>query len=216
MNSKKYPSGFKKEACQFYNRNIKKTSGISLSESDLFIDSSTLLDVYKAVVNQIPVITKTVHFSGDCLPVKTLLNVRIGTTLKDVINQLGGFIKPPSMVVVNGHLTGYSVNSLDIPVSKFVKSVSFVSNKRTPETLMYSCISCGNCRSICSRKLAPDLLYLYKVEKYALQEEYIASASTCSECGLCNTVCPSRIPLAQIIGSLKPNKILKEEVINEK
>ena len=203
MNTKKYPSGFQNEICASYKKIFKKNMDFRISKSDLFVDSSTMFEVCQAVENDLPVINKFVHFSGNCLAASCLLNVKIGTLLKDIVFQLGGFSKEPSMIIINGHLTGYSVQSLNVPITKYVKSVVFVSKKKSPDQLMNVCISCGNCRSICSRNLSPDLLYLYKTENKKLDPEYIQTAQYCVECGLCNSVCPARIPLAQIIASMK-------------
>ncbi len=202
VNSKKYPSGFRKEICSAYNKANKKAD-IQLSEEDLFVDSSTMYEVYKAVGLGIPPVERLVQFTGNCIPVNCVLNVRLGTTMDDLVKQIGGFTRKPNIIIVNGHVTGNSSSCRNIPVTKYVKSISFVSEGRTPEQLSYPCIDCGNCRDICPRNLAPDLLYRYKIESLPLPEKYISSAAGCAECGLCNSVCPSRLPLSQVITVLK-------------
>lgn len=210
VNSKKYPSGFKKELCQSYNKANRKDVDNLISEEDYFIDSSSLFEINKAIEKGIPSIDHLVQISGDCIPSSCVLNVKIGTTLLDLVQQIGGFINTPNLIIVNGHITGNSVSSLNAPVTKTLKSVSFVSAKKTPEQLVYECSSCGNCRDICPRGLSPDLLYKYMDVQYPLPEAYIQNTLSCSECGLCNTVCSSRLPLQQVITLLK-EKLAKEE-----
>jgi len=203
VNTKKNPCCFPKEICAAYRRNNKKNPETFITEEDLFVDSTTMYEVYKAVGLGIPGIDHIVQFTGNCLPSKCMLNVRIGTTFNEVVSQIGGFLKEPHLLIINGHLAGNSVFSGFVPVTKYVKSVSFVSRKRTPEQLVNSCISCGYCRDNCPRGLAPDLLYKYKSDNYPLPEKYAETAKHCAGCGLCNSVCPSRIPLTQIIKVLK-------------
>ncbi len=203
MNTRKYPCGYKKEVCNLFKKSFKKEKSFSVREDDLFVDASTMYEVYKAIELDTPVIDKKVHFSGNCLKANCFLNVKIGTSLKNVVEQLGGFDVKPYLIVINGHMTGYSVQSLDVPITKYIKSVAFLSKNRKPDQYVYECISCGNCRNICSRGLTPDLLYRYKTENFPLPEEYILSAASCAECSMCNTVCPSRIPLSQIISSIR-------------
>ncbi|MCQ2572716.1 MAG: 4Fe-4S dicluster domain-containing protein [Treponema sp.] len=202
-NSKKYPSGFKKELCNAWNKSSSKNAGFNISENDIFIDSTTAYETYKAIAFDMPGVDHLVQFTGNCIPVNCILNVRLGTTLDDIVAQIGGFNKTPNFIVVNGHVTGNSVSWRNFPITKYVKSISFVSQGQTPEQLVCNCISCGNCRSICPRNLAPDLLFKHITEQYPLPKEYLKKIDLCEECGLCNSVCPSRIALTQIISAMK-------------
>lgn len=206
VDAKKYPSGGKVELCEAFNRQYKKNPELLTPDNVLFVDASTLYEIYKGIVLGVPAIDHLVQFSGNCIPSSCVLNVRLGSSIKDIVKQIGGFDIKPKMVVINGHLCGNSVSSLDTSISKYVKSVTFYSKNKTPEQLVYSCVSCGSCRSICPRNLAPDLLYRYKSEQYPLPENYIKTAEFCAECSLCNSVCPCRLPLSQIISLLKKTK----------
>ena len=206
MNIRRYPCGTPREIVSAFNRGtIKRSCIFSLTKADLFIDSSTAYEVYKAVGLSIPSMDKFVHFTGECLNASCLLEVKLGTSLRDIVSQIGGFLKEPQLIVVNGLLCGNSVHSLDVPITKYVKSVEFRSkNKKTDEQL-HTCINCGNCRFACPAKLSPDILYNNTVNFKRLSEQFAASSLACIECGLCNTVCPARLPLCQIITVLKHN-----------
>ncbi len=210
LNLKKYPCGTPREIISNFRRsNLKKSVNFDLSKKDLFIDSSSMLDVYEAVLKSTPLITKNVHFFGNCLHSSTLLNVKIGTPLKDIVAQLGGFAKKPALIVINGSICGTSVQSLDVPITKYVKSVEFVSNVKKTNSHVYSCVNCGNCRVACPVKLSPDILYMNTINFKFMPELFAASSIACIDCGLCNTVCPARLPLSQTIALLK-NKYTKE------
>lgn len=50
VNSNKYPSGFKREITSSFNKIFKKQNDLSISEEDLFVDSGTMYEVFKAIV----------------------------------------------------------------------------------------------------------------------------------------------------------------------
>ena len=66
VDSRKYINGFKLEIIANFNKSMRKTCKFSVTRKDIFIDAYTLLDVYNAVVYDVPVLTRHVHFSGKC------------------------------------------------------------------------------------------------------------------------------------------------------
>ena len=211
VNTENYPNGFKREIINQNNKYFKK-SGFSINKNDLFVDSSTLYEVYKAVVCELPSIEKYIHFTGNCIYSSCLLNVKIGTSIKEIVNQIGGFEKEPNLVIINGHEVGNSITDIDIPVTKETKSIEFVSSRKATDSNIYGCVNCGNCRESCPVNLSPDILYKYTVTKKEVSKIFIDSAVLCNNCGLCNTVCPSRLPLSQMINILnQENKEKKAE-----
>lgn len=210
MNIRRYPCGTPREIVSAFVRGpLKRTCVFCITKHDLFVDASTAYEVYKSAGLSIPSVDRFVHFSGDCLNASCLLEVKVGITLRELVSQLGGFVKDPAHIIINGMLCGISVQSLDIPITKYVKSVEFLSKKRRTDEQVYSCINCGNCRFACPVKLSPDILYNHTVNYKLLNERFTASSLACIECGLCNTVCPARLPLCQTIKVLK-NKITEE------
>lgn len=203
MNTKKYPAGFKREITSAFNKTFKKANNISICEEDLFVDSGTMYEVYKSIVCGIPSISKLIHFSGNCLNVSCFMDVKIGLKIGDIVDQLGGFTENPSLVVINGLVCGSTVNNMDIPITKYVKSIEFLSDFKSTDYHIYSCIGCGNCRYACSENISPDILYGYMANNNIISQNYMKSAVVCTECGLCNTVCPARLPLCQTISVLK-------------
>lgn len=206
MNIKRYPCGTPREIVSAFNRNgMKKNCNFTINKNDLFTDASSMYEAYKAVLCSTPAVNKEIHFTGNCLFSSALLNVKIGTPLKDVISQLGGFVKEPATIIINGSLCGTSVTNLEVPVTQYVKSVEFSSIQKVTDDHIYSCVNCGNCRFVCPVKISPDILYNNTVNFKLLPETFAASSLGCIECGLCNTVCPSRLPLCQTIIVLKQN-----------
>ena len=209
---KKYTNGFKRELISLFDKTLKKNCKFGISRKDIFIDSYTLLDIYNAVVYGLPVMSRCINVTGNCLASSCFLNIRLGFTLKELINQLGGFIKQPGSIIINGRICGTAVTSLDIPITKYVKSVEFLSNANLTDSQVYSCIKCGACRTSCPVHLAPDILFSYVLKKSDIPQAFLNTATMCINCGICNTVCQARIPLCQAITMIK----YKTEQINEK
>lgn len=216
IDNKTFPCGFKRDIINSFNKSLKKSVPFKITKNDLYVDSSTLYEVYKAVILELPSIEKFVHITGNCIYSSCLLNLKIGTSINDVINQIGGYESNPAMVVVNGSQTGTSVSSLDVPITKYTKSVSILANNKITDSHIYSCVNCGNCRLSCPANICPDILYKYATEKNEIDSIYLDSVSLCNECGLCNTVCPARLPLGQMITTLKSETINEGKNQNEK
>lgn len=211
MNIKRYPSGTEREIVSAYNRNVRKNCKLQISKKDLFIDSSTLYEVYKAVNLGIPPISKNIFISGNCLKASCLIDVKTGITLRELVNQIGGFAKEPSKIIINGLISGNSITSLDVPVTQYVKSVIFLSKTSITDTQIFSCINCGNCRFVCPTKISPDILYNNLANFMELPPQIAKTALACTNCGLCNIRCPARLPISQSITQLK-EKLLQEKI----
>ena len=216
---KKYPSGTVRNiiaASKAAARAVSKKerdaykifSGFCLK--DFFIDPQTAVSVFDAVVLRKPVMSRFVHVTGDALNAAAVLNLKIGTPLRQLVEQCGGLKKRLARIVVNGVVLGYSVGSLDIPVSKMMKSVEFMPECQATIESTEMCVRCGSCRKVCPARLWPGNIYrVYKLQEVgdsrneSSEKAVLDSSKLCIECGLCNSVCPSRIPLRQTIAFVK-------------
>lgn len=206
IDAKSYPCGFMHEIVQAVKNSTKDLPFKKIGNRELFIDCQTALAVYDAIVLGIPLISRYVHVTGDCLNAAAITKIRIGTTLKDLAMQCGGFKRKTAGIIINGVITGNTVDSMDIPVSKDVKSVSFIPQAKVPDQQIEDCSRCGNCIDICPVGLYPESLYR-SYTTLNKDDDHLniikQTAILCTECALCNSVCPSRIPLSQIIKTLK-------------
>ncbi|MBB5218362.1 4Fe-4S dicluster domain-containing protein [Treponema rectale] len=196
----KYPSGSKQDLI----KTIKKAESSindkfrNVNTNCIFIDSVTAYSAWEACAAGIPVVERFVHVCGECINASAVLRVRIGTPLKDLVNQCGGLKTDSNLVIINGMLKGSAVPSLDITVTKSIKSIEFTKRTEFNDATISSCIHCGRCRSICPEHLYPDMIFHNRNDR-----DLINTAMLCSGCNLCNTVCPSRIALSQTISLVR-------------
>jgi ferredoxin len=89
-------------------------------------------------------------------------------------------------------------------VSKFVPSEQKI-GEIFEVTDLYAnnpCQKCLKCVSICPENLSPFMLSAIS-DRGSLKEAMELQVDRCSDCGLCSSVCPSRIPLMHNIQKLK-------------
>ena len=210
VNENRYSCGLKEKIISGYNKT--KNAAFKLSKNDLFCDASTLYEVYQSVIKGIPSINKLIHISGNCLKVSCFLNIKIGTSINDIVSQIGGLIKNPKQVIINGNIRGFSAGSMDMPVTKYVKSIQLSSSKTKSDSVIYDCINCGNCRFACNAGILPDVIYNDAVNFNELSDFTKKMISKCIGCSICNMVCPARIPLSQMINTMKEEIEIKKEI----
>ncbi len=209
IDARKYPCGTQNDVIRAAkNAYPALLKNLLKSRANLFVDAPCALSVYEAVALSIPVLSRFVHVNGGALRSSAILRVKIGTTLLELSEQFGGFKKNVSKIVVNGSILGTSVSSLDVPVSKLFKSVSFFSeNEQEAKVAKISaCIRCGECRNVCPVGLWPGNIYrVYKnaqSDAFRLSKEsqkILLDAKKCIGCSLCNMSCPARLSLSEMI-----------------
>jgi electron transport complex protein RnfC len=144
-----------------------------------------------------------VHVSGTCIKTQGIFSIRIGTLIQNIAEECGGFDKQPELIIINGRVLGISVNKLDIPVTKYVKSIRFLQKTDIPDQTQNKCVRCGHCRSMCPALLEPDLLFAHVAGIKPASAKAVLSSVLCTNCALCNACCPARLPLSQFISFLK-------------
>ncbi len=200
--TKMYPSGFSQNLIQLTKKTVRGSSleqFKNVNRNCVFVDPETLYSVYEAVVFAQPVLDTFVHVMGSCLKTSALLRIRIGASLESIAEQCGGFKTKPAKIIINGKICGSAVSSLKTAITRQVKSVSFIPAAELEDQTLSRCIRCGKCRAICPEGIFPDLLFRHRIGGKPVGNDLMQTSLLCSGCALCNSVCPARLPLCQII-----------------
>jgi Na+-translocating ferredoxin:NAD+ oxidoreductase subunit C len=163
-------------------------------EEVLIVRPSTVLAAFEAVVLAKPMLERYVTVDGGALRAPAVLKARIGTPIRDLISECGGFAEPPARLVLCGPFRGYAVHDLDVPTTKTTSAILALGRDEVGSSRASPCIRCGSCAESCPERLSPELLYRL-VERGRIAEAEALGLGSCTLCGSCGYSCPSRVPL---------------------
>ncbi len=159
-------------------------------------NAGTVYSVYKAVVEQKPLVKRIVTISGEESKRIGNLEVSIGTPLSHILQTQGlPGIPDEDFLVLGGPMMGKNVVNVSAPITKGSSGVLLFKKKKIRRN---NCISCGYCVDVCPMHLMPmKFEENYRKERYSQLEKY--SLSQCIECAACEYICPSDVPLIESI-----------------
>jgi electron transport complex protein RnfC len=181
-------------------RNYEKKENLELGAL-LALGPATLAAVHDAVKYHRPILDRYVAVGGSAVREPRVMLVRIGMRLGDLFEECGGFIDLPCRVVIGSPLSGKTVLNLDEPVTKTSYAVFAMLKTQTGDFVERDCISCGEFRSVCPVGLDPEELYK---QVMVLHSESDPGIGECHGCGCCELVCPSHLPLSNVIMRKSP------------
>ena len=198
----KYPQGGERQL-------IYATTGRAINSAMLPADAgcvvdnvATMVSVYQAVVEGKPSMERVVTVSGDAVAEPGNFRVPFGMNQQELVEAAGGFKTEPEKLISGGPMMGFSMFSLDVPVTKTSSSILGFTKDEVAKMEPSACINCGRCVEACPSRLIPSRLADYAEhhdeEKFTKHE-----GLECMECGSCSFVCPAKRPLKQAIGSMR-------------
>ncbi|MFH1189819.1 MAG: electron transport complex subunit RsxC [Candidatus Omnitrophota bacterium] len=192
--NEKYPQGAEKQIIKVILNRTIPAGGLPMDVGCVANNVGTAYAVYEAVHYGKPLIERAITITGSCVkePVNTW--VRIGTVLSDMTDIFGGFSKEPRKVIMGGPMMGLAQYSMDVPVSKGVSGIVFLTEEEIDAHEEGVCIRCGRCVDACPIGLVPTTL-MYRVKKENFAEAKSLGIMHCYECGSCAYTCPAKIPL---------------------
>ncbi len=195
----KYPQGDERQLIYALYGIELKAGKLPADVGCVVFNSETCYNIYRAVAEGMPLISRTVTVTGDCIKEPKNIYAPIGTPISELIDFCGGFVKTPKRIVSGGPMMGTAMWSTETPVSKGTNAVlalseEFDNSQRTP----YSCLHCGKCLTVCPMHLMPLYIARYsEIRDYAQCESF--NALSCVECGSCAYTCPAKVPIVQLI-----------------
>lgn len=185
----KYPQGAEKQLINAITGKKVPSGGLPADVGAVVLNIDTVTNISRAFRTGMPVISKVVTVSGDCIANPKNFEVRTGMSIAEVIAAAGGFSKEPEKVIIGGPMMGLAQYSLDVPVIKTTSALIALSKAEEVYSPSTPCIRCGRCVEACPMHLMPLYLNKYAREgRWDMTEKY--NAADCLECGLCSYLCP--------------------------
>ena len=161
-------------------------------------DLATVIALGDALSSGRPQVEQLITVGGGALKRSSIVTARLGTSLGEIIEAVGGLVRDPAKIIVGGPMTGMAHYDLSIPLTKEGAGLFALTEEEITLTDGYrQCINCGRCVAVCPVNLVPGMLSLYCAkDRFDRAEQQ--GVLTCIECGCCDYVCPSRRPLVHL------------------
>lgn len=206
----KYPQGSEKQLVKaILNREVP-VGGLPSDVGVVSLNVGTIFAVYEAIQHNKPLTDRVVTVTGKKLENPSNYWVKIGTPIKDLIEEVGGLPEGTRKLINGGPMMGKAIKNADVPVTKGTSGVLVISEEEASRGKAENCIRCGECVFVCPMGLEPHLLMSLS-ERGLFERAGKEDIKTCVECGSCSYVCPSHRPLLDYIrfGKNRINKLEK-------
>jgi len=205
----RYPQGAEKLLIYSILGRKVPARGLPLDVNVVVNNVGTAKAVHDAVYENKPVIERIVTVTG---AVKDPGNftVRIGVLFKDLIEECNGYSGDTKKIIMGGPMMGIAQETANVPVVKGTTGL-LVLDKIDIEA-KEPCIKCARCVDACPMLLIPAFIAKFSGKELYEQADSF-NALDCFECGCCAYVCPSKIPLVELIkkGKMEIMKKLKKK-----
>ena len=139
---------------------------------------------------------KYITISGKGVIKPKVINVRIGSSVKDIIEHNIKIRKDKNYsYIVNGLIKGISMPVDDLIVTKDLNSIIIDTIIEYEEN---KCINCGLCKEVCPTNVDPKrVMDLIKKKK-----KNGSCVKQCIHCNLCSYICPAKINLNKYLNEM--------------
>lgn len=202
----KYPQGAEKQLIYACTKREVPSGGLPMDVGACVNNVATAAAISDAITLGMPLIERICTVTGSAIKEPKNLKIKVGTSLKEIIEQCGGYRETPKKMILGGPMMGLSVFNEDMPSTKTTSGILMLNEADAAIPEPENCMKCGKCVSTCPAFLQP----LY-ISAYALKDDFEKSESfgamDCIECGSCSFICPSKRPLLPSI------RLAKREIL---
>lgn len=190
-----YPEGGEKQLIKVLTGREVPAGGLPIDLGLVCQNVGTATAVLHAVERGEPLISRIVSVTGQGIAEPCNFEALIGTPIRELVEQAGGYRENVVRLVMGGPLMGFALATDDLPVIKATNTVLALQDEQVtrPQPQM-PCIRCMECVTACPAHLLPQQLY-WHIEAKNLEASRDLGLFDCIECGCCAMVCPSQIPL---------------------
>lgn len=192
----KYPQGAEKMLIYTVTGQEIPPGALPADVGCIILNVRTAQSIQLAVTEGVPVTERIVCVTGDVIANPKNIRAPLGTSVRELIENAGGFTKDPAKVLAGGPMMGISMRSLDVPIVKGTSGILALSAESAIFEPESNCLRCGRCVEACPMGLLPSTL-----DNVVRHRDYAAFETTggmnCIECGSCTYACPARRHLTQ-------------------
>ncbi|MBP2024734.1 electron transport complex subunit RsxC [Peptoniphilus stercorisuis] len=198
----KYPQGDSKRLSEAVVNRIVPQNGVTNDVGVFLTNVGTTLAFYEALIEGKPSYERVITVSGAGITTPKNILVRIGTSVKDIIDFCGGIKDNAIDIVCGGPMTGKSVFELVSPITKTTSGILVLTNEEINPGEESPCIRCSRCIDHCPANINPTDINaaILKGEVDLCGELH---ADQCMACGICSFVCPANRHLTSSIALAK-------------
>ncbi len=194
----KYPQGAEKQLIYSLTKKMVPSGGLPMDVGIVVQNVGTVYAIRDAVLFNKPLFERYITVSGSLIDKPGNYKVRLGMTIRDIIEECGGLKDDPAKVIIGGPMCGISVFSMDVPVVKGTSGILFLSEKDISLEDYSPCIRCGRCVMACPVNMVPcDIGDAVEMNRLDLVENL--NPYDCIMCGSCSYICPANRPLSHFI-----------------
>lgn len=205
----KYPQGAEKMLIQVTTGRKVPSGGLPLEVGVVNHNVGTAVAINNAIKEGKPLIERVLTVTGSGINRPANLLVRIGTLVSEVIEECGGLKDNTRKLIIGGPMMGLAQPHANLPVIKGTSGILVLTDEDVCLSESVTCIRCAKCVESCPVSLLPTLI-AQAAEHNLFDKAEKLHALDCFECGCCSYVCPSKIPLTQLI------RIAKAEIMKAK
>ena len=204
----KYPQGAEKQLIKAVANKTVPSKGLPSDVGAVVLNIDTVTAIANIFKTGMPLLTRIVTVSGDCVKEPANFEVPIGVPFEFIFESAGGFVKEPKKIIMGGPMMGMAQYTLETPAIKTTSGLLAISDVADTYDEESPCIRCGKCVSKCPMRLMPLYLNKYALDgNLEMAEKY--NIMDCIECGLCSYLCPGkRNPLQNI-------RMAKQQIIEK-
>lgn len=155
---------------------------------------STIAGLWRAIKWNEPVMKRNFTCTGDGIKTPTNFRIRVGTSLKEIIDYCGGYTDDSDnkVLILGGPMMGANLVRDDAVITKTCTSCIILNEKKEVEE---PCVRCGSCVYSCPAGLQPVQIMnaVKNNDKEAIKTKLNIKA--CILCGMCSYTCTSKIHL---------------------
>lgn len=198
----KYPQGAEKQLIYSITKREVPSGKLPADVGCIVQNIATMNAIYKAIVLGIPLTERVVTVTGEALRNPKNLKVKLGTSVRELIEACGGFKEDPVKIISGGPMMGMTISTLDMPIMKGTSGILCLTKEGAVLPDSSNCIRCGRCVQACPMELIPCKLDSL-ANRSELEDFESFNGLDCIECGCCTFVCPAKKHLVQSIRTAK-------------